>query len=113
MTEATTMESLEQQLVALYSEREQLSNRFGASSADDIIAMVENLEAQLTDFYDRFGSHAGFDDAESIIMLSRIRELGETLDPMYSKKSVHFFIENDKPVLRAEWSESISNGDEQ
>jgi len=113
MSDASMIESLEQQLQALYRDRELLEERFGASSSEDIANMVESLEAQLRDFYDRFGAHAGFDDAESIMMLSRIKELSTTLDPMYSQKSVSFFIENDKPVLRAEWTEAIHQGDDQ
>ncbi|MEM7621591.1 MAG: hypothetical protein AAF235_00120 [Planctomycetota bacterium] len=113
MSDATMTESLEQQLRALYQERELLEERFGASSAEEIMSMVESLEAQLRDFYDRFGSHAGFDDAESVLMLSRIRELSTALDPMYSQKSVSFFIENDKPVLRAQWTEALHQGDDQ
>ena len=112
MSDSAMIESLEGQLRALYQEREFLSDRFGVSSSEEIVQMVENLEAQLRDFYDRFGSHAGFDDAESTMMLARIKDLSAQLDPMYSKKSVQFFIENDKPVLRAEWTEAIHQGDE-
>lgn len=113
MSDSVMIESLEQQLRALYEEREFLNQRFGATSAEEIVSMVESLEAQLRDFYDRFGGHAGFDDAESTLMLARIRELSSSLDPMYSQKSVHFFIENDRPVLRAEWTEALSHGDDQ
>lgn len=113
MSDSATIDSLENQLKALYQEREFLTDRFGVSSADEIVQMVESLEAQLRDFYDRFGSHAGFDDAESTLMLARIKELSGQLDPMYSQKSVKFFIENDKPVLRAEWTEAIHQGDDQ
>jgi hypothetical protein len=104
-------DNLEQQLRSLYEEREFLQDRFGVSSADEIVNMVECLEAQLRDFYGRFGSTDGFGDAESAVLLSRLKELSSTLDPMYSKKSVQFFVENDKPVLRAEWSETLNQGD--
>lgn len=113
MSETAMIESLEGQLKALYEEREFLTHRFGVASAEEIVQMVESLEAQLRDFYDRFGAHAGFDDPESALMLSRIKELSSQLDPMYSQKSVSFFIENEKPVLRAEWTEAIQQGDEQ
>lgn len=108
-----TMESLEQQLIALYEERESLNDRFGVSTTEDVIGMVECLEQQLCDFYNRFGSADGFDDAESAIVLSKIKDLSSTLDPMYSKKSVQFSFENDKPVLRAMWSEDLSEGENQ
>lgn len=113
MSDTIMIESLENQLKALYQEREALEDRFGTSSAEGIAQMVESLESQLRDFYDRFGSNPGFDDAESIMMLARIKELSQTLDPMYSQKSVTFHIENDKPVLRAEWTEAIHQGDSQ
>ena len=113
MSETVMIESLEQQLRALYAERDFLEQRFGSSSAEDIVTMVESLEAQLRDFYERFGGHAGFDDAESTLMLARIRELSQTLDPMYSQKSVSFFIDNDRPVFRAEWTEAIQQGEDQ
>ncbi|MEL6796525.1 MAG: hypothetical protein AAFO89_06835 [Planctomycetota bacterium] len=113
MSDAMTIQSLEEQLNALYHERECLHERFGVSTADDIVQMVESLESQLHDFYERFGGQAGFDDNESALMLARIKELSAHLDPMYSTKSVHFFYENDKPVLRAEWTEAIQQGDTQ
>ncbi len=113
MSDTAMIQSLEEQLRALYHERECLSTRFGVSSADEIVQMVESLESQLRDFYDRYGAHAGFDDTESTMMLARIKELSEHLDPMYSHKSVRFCIENDKPVLRAEWTEAIQQGDDQ
>lgn len=112
MSDSMMLQSLEEQLKALYHERECLTDRFGVASADEIVQMVESLESQLHDFYDRFGSHGGFDDAESTMMLARIKDLSEQLDPMYSTKSVHFFLENDKPVLRAEWTEAIQQGDD-
>lgn len=107
---ADTVESLEQQLHSLYQERELLQDRFGVSGAEDIIGMVECLEAQLHDFYDRFGSQEIFGDTESAILLSRLKELSATLDPMYSSKSVKFSVENDKPVLRAEWTQTLNQG---
>ncbi|MEM9661034.1 MAG: hypothetical protein AAF937_01860 [Planctomycetota bacterium] len=113
MSDAATIHSLEEQLNALYQERECLNERFGVSSADDIVQMVESMGTQLRDFYDRFGSHPGFDDNETVMMLDRIKELSAHLDPMYSTKSVQFFIENEKPVLRAEWTEAIQQGDPQ
>lgn len=104
-------ESLEQQLHSLYEEREFLQDRFGVSSAEEIVTMVECLENQLRDFYDRFGGQDGFGDTESALLLSRLKELSSSLDHMYSKKSVQFFVENSKPVLRAEWSETLNTGD--
>ncbi|GAB4515004.1 MAG: hypothetical protein Tsb0013_19490 [Phycisphaerales bacterium] len=112
MSDQAVIESLEQQLCALYQEREQLSSAIGANCADDVINMISSLEAQLHDFYNRFGSNPGFDDAETMQVLSKIKELSDTLDPLYSKKSVQFFIENDKPVLRAEWTEALNQGDD-
>ncbi|MEO0629408.1 MAG: hypothetical protein AAFY46_01605 [Planctomycetota bacterium] len=113
MSDAVMIQSLEEQLKALYHERECLTERFGISSADELVQMVESLESQLNDFYDRYGSFSTFGDAESAMMLARIKELSSQLDPMYSTKTVRFSIENDKPVLRAEWTEAIQQGDDQ
>jgi regulator of replication initiation timing len=112
MSEQATIESLEQQLCALYQERDELAQHIGATTNEEIISMIQSLEAQLRDFYERFGSLANFEDAESAVMLSKIQELSNALDPMYSQKSVHFTIENDKPVLRAQWTEATHQGDE-
>jgi len=105
------VDNLEQQLRSLYEERECLQERFGISSADELVSMIECLENQLRDFYGRFGSQDTFGDNESAVMLDRLKELSSTLDQMYSRKSVHFFMQNDKPVLRAEWSETLNQGD--
>jgi hypothetical protein len=107
MSDNAIMESLEQQLCSMYEEREALADRFGVASAEEIaVDLIESLEAQLRDFYDRFGAGAkDSDDAESRRSCSVAHpgaELG-VLDPMYSRKTVSFFIENDQPVLRAEW----------
>lgn len=104
MSDSIAVQSLEEQLRSLYADREVLTDRFGASSAEEIIGMIESLEAQLRDFYGRFG-HTGTDDTETALILARIKELSSILDPMYSKKSVSFSIENDRPVLKAEWSQ--------
>lgn len=108
-----TVDSLESQLHALYQEREALNDRFGVSSSEEITNMVECLEAQLRDFYSRFGGLDGIGSAETAVMLDQIRSLGTVLDDMYSKKTVDFTIVDDKPVLRAQWIEITSNGDTQ
>lgn len=105
-----TLESLEGQLRSLYQEREFLHDRYGVSSADDIVRMVECLEAQLRDFYARFGGVDGMGDSQSSLLLERLRSLSGVLDQMYSSKSVELFIENDRPVLRAQWIESTQGG---
>jgi hypothetical protein len=43
--------SLVEQLHAMYAERELLEKRLGVSDANDIIAMISNLELQLKEFY--------------------------------------------------------------
>lgn len=108
-----TVDSLEAQLHSLYEEREFLNDRFGVSSAEEIAGMVECLEAQLKDFYSRFGGIDGVGDAETAVLLDQIRSLSSTLDHMYSKKTVEFSIVDDKPVLRAQWTETLANGDSQ
>ncbi len=108
-----TVDSMEAQLRVLYEEREFLADRFGVSSADEVAGMVESLEAQLRDFYDRFGGIDGMGDAETAVMIDQIKSLSTTLDQMYSKKTVEFSVVDDKPVLRAQWTESLENGDNQ
>lgn len=112
MTDHAAIESLEQQLITLYQERERLNDTFGVSDTDGIVNMVRSLEGQLRDFYDRFGGNPGFDDAETALMLSKIRDLSAQLDPMFTAKRVSFFVENDRPVLRAEWSAVNDQGDQ-
>lgn len=51
MTNASRDGGLEPQLVALYAEREALHAALGVSDADDVIALVRSLEAQLADLY--------------------------------------------------------------
>jgi hypothetical protein len=41
----------DEQLTAMYAEKEQLENALGISSADDIIQMVKSLEEQLNALY--------------------------------------------------------------
>lgn len=108
-----TIDSLEAQLHALYQERELLNDRFGVSSTDEIIGMVDCLEAQLRDFYSRFGGIDGMSNAEAAVMVDQIRSLGGMLDDIYTHKSVEFTIVDDKPVLRAQWNDITSNGDSQ
>lgn len=110
---AEVVESMDTQLRSLYEEREYLEDRFGVSSAEDLVGMVDSLEAQLKDFYDRFGAYDGFGDAESAVLLDRLRGLSSQLDPMYSQRTVEFFMDDDKPVLRAKWTEDLSTGDDQ
>ncbi|MEO0512540.1 MAG: hypothetical protein AAF108_06540 [Planctomycetota bacterium] len=113
MSDFTMIESLDGQLQSLYRDREILEERFGVSSAEEISRMIENLEAQLRDLYNSYGSCGGLEGVEQARMLSRIEELSSVLDPMYSQKSVSFFLENNQPVLRAEWHEAIQQGDDQ
>lgn len=106
-----TIESMEMQLRSLYEERDFLHQKYGVSSANEVIAMVSNLEAQLHDFYNRYGSFDNEDN--SAMILGRLKELSAALDPMYSSKSVSYTFENNRPVLRAEWNEQLNQGDAQ
>ena len=101
-------DSLEQQLRSLYEEREYLTDRFGVSSAEEIVTLVENLEAQLKDFYGRYGD-VDTEDDETGLLLSKLKQLSASLDAIYTNKSVHLVIEGSKPVLRAEWSGAVHN----
>lgn len=110
---AELVESMELQLRSLYEEREFLESRFGVSSAEGLVGMVDSLESQLRDFYDRFGGYDAMGDAESAILLDRLRSLSGQLDSMYSQRTVEFFMEDEKPVLRAKWIENLAAGDNQ
>lgn len=44
--------SCDEQLQALYAEKEQLETALGVSNAEDIIAMVRSLEEQLQALYE-------------------------------------------------------------
>ena len=107
---AETIESLEQQLRSLYEDKEHLENRFGCSSPEDIANMVGCLEAQLQDFYGRFGEIDDTSDTGTVLLLSKIKELSGALDDQFSRKSVSFSFENGNPCLRAEWSEELTQG---
>ncbi len=112
MSDMATLESMEQQLSALYQERERIAEHFGVCDADAVIEMVQSLERQVCDFYDRFGSNAGLDDAETAQMLAKIRELSGQLEPLFPARRVEFFMDNDRPKLRAEWSHTTDQGDQ-
>lgn len=100
------VESLESQLQSLYAEREELHDRIGASSAEEIVGMVECLEAQLQDFYSRFGGIDMLGEAEVRQVTDQISGLGNSLDTMYSSKTVEFTFDDGKPTLRAFWNET-------
>ena len=89
-----TLESLQQQLEALYAEREWLNNQLGTFDAESVVTMMQSLEAQLADMYKRYGS-------------TTTPELASKLDEKYSEKSVVFEIHDNKPVLKAVWTERL------
>lgn len=107
--------TMEEQLQALYSEREWLAQELGCADAESIIDMVRNMEFQLSDMYKTFGSMPAVSNSQTLQLLQQVQELSQHLDSMYSEKSVTFTIEEDKPVLRANWKQSntTSEGDQQ
>ena len=90
-----TVDSLEAQLRSLYEERDQLQ---------------QNLESQLVDLYDRFGAmqNASPDVAQ---VLGQLNDLSNSLDGMFGEKSVVFEMQEDRPVLRAVWKQTLTEGD--
>jgi len=100
-----TLESLQQQLEALYAEREWLNNQLGTFDAESVVTMLQSLEAQLADMYKRYGSSTSPELANASSLLAQIEELSGKLDEKYSEKSVVFEIHDNKPVLKAVWTE--------
>lgn len=112
MLENAAIDSLEQQLCALYQEREALAQTIGASSHDEVVSMVNSLASQLNHFYERFGSLDNSDDTDCAVLLSKINTISAALDPLYSHKSVQVSIEDARTLLRAEWTEAIEQRSE-
>lgn len=105
-----TVDSLEAQLLSLYEERDNLQQRLGVSSQDEIVGMVKNLEGQLVDLYSRFGSMQN-STPEVAQVVSQLNDLSNSLDGMFSEKSVVFEMQDDRPVLRAVWKQTLTEGD--
>jgi photoactive yellow protein len=57
---SSTEAAMEAQLISLYAEREKLHRELGIADADDLIAMIRNLEAQLRDLYQNKEIEPGF-----------------------------------------------------
>lgn len=106
------MESMEEQLLALYDERERMAEQLGVVDADGAIEMVRSLESQLRSFYETYGHLQGADNAELAQVLAQIKELSETLDTMYTTKSVTLEMSDERPVLRAVWTDTNTEGDQ-
>lgn len=113
MSYETTSGTIEEQLEAIYAEREWLSNELGVADAEDVVNMVRNLEMQLCDLYRIHGPIAPMSNQATMQLLTYVQELSQHLDQMYSEKSVEFHIEDDKPVIKASWKEILSEGDAQ
>lgn len=92
------------QLEMLYQEREEMNNQIGCADANDVINMVRSLEAQLRDFYSRFGHLASSDDVELANLMVRINEVSTELDRQFSQKQITLSVENGQPTLRATWT---------
>lgn len=97
--------TLDEQLDAIYAEREWLSKELGCCDAESIVEMVRSLENQLNDLYQSYGSAAPVGSNATLQLLNYVQELSQHLDGMYSEKSVSFQIENDQPVVKATWRE--------
>lgn len=106
MMQDPTAEGMQVQLETLYAEREQLVAELGTADTEELVDMVRNLEAQLCDLYERYGHMTGSDEGSTDALLASVTELSSQLDEMYSEKSISVEIVNDKPILRAVWSES-------
>lgn len=102
-----TLESLQQQLEALYAEREWLNSQLGTIDAESVVTMLQSLEAQLADMYKKYGGNASSELADAGAILSQIDELSGRLDDKYSEKNVVFEFHDNKPVLKAVWSERL------
>lgn len=101
--------ALQEQLEALYAEREWLAAETGCYDAEDVVNMIRNLEAQVCDFVATYGSRTPVSDASVGQLLTYVQELSGQLDGMFSEKTVTFEMHDDKPVVRASWKEVIHN----
>jgi hypothetical protein len=105
-----SLESLEQQLHAIYAERQLLSEELGVMDAEEVILMVRNLEAQLADLYQTYGHRAPMSNTGTMQLLTCVQELSQTLDDLYSEKSITFELDGDRPILKATWKETCNEG---
>jgi hypothetical protein len=103
--------SLEEQLELLYAEREWINQELGCPDAESVVDMVRSLEAQLQDFYKTYGGRMPVDSGPTAQLLSYVDELSRHLDTTFSEKCITFHMEDDKPVLRATWKETLNQGD--
>jgi hypothetical protein len=108
-----TQGTMEEQLQTLYAERVWMADEIGCCDAESVVDMVRSLEGQLNDLYRTYGSMPASSNATAQL-LSHVQELSQHLDGMYSEKSVTFAIENEQPVIKATWKETIKQqGDAQ
>lgn len=108
--DTATLESLESQLQTLYQDREALENQIGASSAEEVLGMIRNLESQLCDMYNTYGGRRSADSGPTVEMLKTIDELKDQLQDHYGRPTIIFEVIDDKPSLRATWN-NTTEGD--
>ena len=107
--------TMEDQLEALYAERDWLQQEIGASDAESIVDMVRSLESQLNDLYQTYGNLPATGNPATFQLLQTVQELSQHVESQYPTKTVTFELAGDKPVIKAEWKASTQNtqGDNQ
>lgn len=108
--QSPTADGMQVQLETIYAEREQLAAELGTSDTDELIGMFRNLEAQLCDLYKSYGHMLGAGASPTETLLASVAELSEELDGKFGHKSISVEIVDEKPVLRATWSDSQDEG---
>lgn len=104
IAEAQPANGIKEQLELLYADRERIYNALGISEPDDIIKMVRNLEAQLHDFYSRFGGQEESSTLGSTDdFLAQVDSLNGSLKGQFPNREVVLESQDGKPTIRAIW----------
>ena len=108
--DATSIENLEQQLHALYSERELLEAKIGCSSAEDICRLIGELKAQVisSQIQPAAATSTNTTINGTLGLIEQIEQISAALGEHYTDRSITLTIEDGKPVLRAVWRDAVN-----
>ena len=110
MPEPSVESGLVAQLESLYAERETLHRELGCSDAEGILLMFRSLEEQLADLYRTLGETRSVDADGALGLLEHIQDLSSRLGGVCLERSVTIEFENNKPVLKARWHQTLNDG---
>ncbi len=109
---SNTPGGMEEQLVALYAEREMLASELGALTPTRSSTWSGTSKPSCTASTACTG-RARPRRPRDAQLLAQVKEIDQTLADAFSEKTVTLEIENDRPVLRATWRQTTQNGDRQ